>query len=208
MGASATAPPPKIMSNDVRIQDIARVRTGYTFRKGHSKVARSGLLGLQIGDIRESRVVQPSQLSSVDWHGKGNPPVLEPGDVVLAAKGDRNFAAIFTDKESMVLPSSQILILSVRDESRVIPSFLCWVLNFESTQRSLADHHTGSNIPTLSKKVLLDVTIPVPPVEVQQAVLRLQSLLDEERRLTAALLQNREELLHGVCQRLLSGEIN
>jgi len=208
MGASATAPPLKIMSNDLRIQDIATVRTGYTFRKDHSKVTRSGLLGLQIGDIRESRVVQPSRLSSVDWHGSGSPHVLEPGDVVLAAKGDRNFAAIFTDRESMVLPSSQILILSVRDESTVIPSFLCWVLNFEPTQRSLAEHHTGSNIPTLSKKVLLDVTVPVPPIEVQEAVLRLQSLLDEERRLTAALLRNREELLHGVYQRLLNGEVN
>lgn len=131
---------------------------------------------------------------------------MEPGDVVLAAKGDRNFAAIFTDKEAMVLPSSQLLVLTVKNERKTLPDFLCWVLNLKSTQRSLAEYHTGTNIPSLSKKVLLDVPIPIPPIQVQEAVLRLQSLWDEERKLTDALIRNREKMLNGVFQRMLNGE--
>lgn len=168
-------------------------------------MAASGLLGLHIGDIRHSRVIEPSCLSPVAWHSSGSPPVLEPGEVVLAAKGERNLAAIFTDQSALVIPSSQFLILRVKNEREMLSSFLCWILNYESTQKRLTEFHTGTNIPSLSKKALLNVTIPLPPIETQRAVLHLQSLWEEEKQITEALIQNREKMLNGTYQRILNG---
>jgi len=194
------------MSNFIRIGELASIRTGYTFRKGDPDAARSGLLGLQIGDIRDTCVIDPSRLSSVDWHGSGQPPVLEPGDVVLAAKGGRNPAAMFMDSDALVLPSSQFLVLRVTNTARMLPGFLCWILNFGPTQHRLSEVHGGTNIPSLSKKALLEVAVPAPPIAVQQTVLDLQALWDEERQLNEELMRNREKMLHGVWPRLLNGE--
>ena len=88
----------------------------------------------------------------------------------------------------------------------MLAGFLCWLLNYGPTQRSLAEHHTGTNIPSLSKKALLDVSLPVPPLAVQEAVLDLQALWDEKRNLTEELMRNEEKMLLGVWQRLLNGE--
>lgn len=193
------------MPNEAQIRDLATVRTGYTFRTDGSGEARSGLLGLQIRDIRRVQIVDSSQLSSVEWHGSGDPPILAPNDLVLAAKGERNFAALFVDHEALVVPSSQLLVLSVKNERETLPAFLCWILNFEPTQRRLAEYQTGTKIPSLSKKALLDVVVPVPPIETQQAILHLQSLRNEEHRLVRELETNRDKMLHGVYQELLNG---
>ncbi|MBA1146667.1 restriction endonuclease subunit S [Ectothiorhodospiraceae bacterium WFHF3C12] len=195
------------MSQSVSIGDIAEVRSGYTFRRATSESDANGLLGLHIGDIRETSVVDPSRLSAIEWQSEGRPPVLEPGDVVFAAKGSYNRAAVFRDEESQVVPSNQFLVLRVRNSGPISPEFLCWTLNYKETQRRLAELQSGTSIFSISKKALQIFTVSLPPRETQNKLLRLNALWEEERRLSEALIENGETMVQGMFQRLLTGAV-
>jgi hypothetical protein len=191
----------------VPISQLADIRTGFTFREASSGKQSGEILGLQIRDIRNVKVIDPDHLSVINWQGSDQLPTLMPGEVVLAAKGSYNRAALFLGQQHQVIPSSQLLVLSVRDKGSISPSFLCWVLNYPETQRRMAEFQSGTNIFSISKKALQALTIPLPSRQVQDQILRLDALLDEERRVTEALIDNRETQVQGVVQQLLSGAV-
>lgn len=189
----------------VFLKDIAEIRTGYTFRKAVSLEGSADLLGLQIGDVRQTNVIDPSTLVPIQWEGKGEPPILQPGEVALVAKGDKNYAAIFPDQDQKVIPSSQFLILSVKNTAKLSPEFLCWLLNHPDIQQKLTEFQVGTKIYSVSKKSVQGLQVPLPSREVQEKLLRLESLFEQETRLIHALLKNREAMVHGMSKKLLYG---
>lgn len=190
------------------IADIADVRTGYTFRGATGKGFGLPVRAAQIGDLRGVTEFRPGDLSWARWEGRGEVPALRPGEILLAAKGSHNRAALFLSDadDEPVVPSSQFLVLTLSPQAGLSASYLCWALNYTSTQRQLADQQRGTNIASLSKAALLNIRIPVPSEEVQARILRLQHLWDEERALYAALAQNRETMLTGMFSKLIHGE--
>jgi len=187
------------------IREIADIRTGYTFREPTSDKETGDVLGLNIRDIRDSKVIEPSRLSSIVWQGKDELPALQSGEVVFAAKGSYNRAALFLDQEHKVIPSNQFLVLSVKMENYLSPEFLCWVLNYPATQQRMAEFQSGTSIFSISKKALGALSIPLPPMQTQKQILHLDALLEQERQVTEALLVNREKQVQGAVQQLLSG---
>lgn len=191
----------------VPIRQVANIRTGYTFREPTSQKEKGDVLGLHIRDVRNSKIVDPERLSSIVWQGKDELPALQPGEVVFAAKGSNNQAALFLDQEQKVIPSNQFLILSVKRKDQLSPGFLCWILNYPVTQRRMTEFQTGTSIFSISKKGLGALSVPLPPLETQKKILRLSELMDQERYFTEALLTNREAQVQGVVQQLLSGAV-
>lgn len=191
----------------VPIREVADIRTGYTFREATSGKKSGDVLGLQIRDIRNVDVIDPARLSQIDWQGKDRLPTLTPGEVVLAAKGSYNRAAIFLNEQYQVIPSNQFLVLSIKNGTLISPEFLCWILNYSATQRRMAEFQSGTSIFSVSKKALGALTIPLPPRKTQDKILHLDTLLEEERRVTEALMANRETQVKGVVQQLLSGAV-
>lgn len=184
----------------VILKNIARIRTGYTFREALGDVAEGGVCVLQIKDIRQRAVVEASGLSRVHWAGRGEPPFLQPNEIVLAARGEHNRSAIYTGGEPVVA-TNQFLILSVISPNRVLPAFLAWLLNQELAQRQMKAE--GTSITAINKAVLGDIELPVPPVETQKKVLALQGLWDEEHAVMIRLQQNREAMMNGMFRTLL-----
>lgn len=193
------------MQNTV-LKDVADIRTGYTFRKAVFPDGSTVLKGLQISDIREKRLIDPTKLASIEWEGRGEPPILSAGDVVLVAKSSQNQAAIFLDQDSNVLPSNQFLILTVKTKALVSPEFLCWLLNYQETQQKLANLQVGTKMFSISKSAVQDLELTVPSLETQNKLLQLDTIFNEETRLMHALLKNRDEMVRGISQKLLYGE--
>ncbi|MGP9632080.1 restriction endonuclease subunit S [Halomonas sp. AOP43-A1-21] len=188
------------------LDEIAEIRTGYSFRKAAQPNTSSGLLGLQISDLRGMTVVDPSRLAFIEWPGRGSPPVLQQGDVVIAAKGSENYASVFLGKDQNIVPSSQLLILSAIDIERLSPAFLCWLLNYPETQHKLSELQAGTKIYSMSKKALQQLKVPIPDLDAQEKILHLSQLFEEEQRLTQALLNNREAMVYGLSKKLLYGK--
>jgi len=106
---------------------------------------------------------------------------LKRGDILFAAKGQRNFAAVFSG-EFPAVASSSFLVVEVRDGA-VTPEFLVWTLNSPTTQLFLKNQATGTALASISKSVLANLEIIVPPIEQQKRILEVSRLSDQEHAL-------------------------
>ncbi len=96
------------------------------------------------------------------------PLSLETGDVVINAIGTyRGAAAVIGPDFSGAVVSRHVLVVRPLLE-QVLPEYLVAVLNSGDIQTQLRSRTTGLVIPAISKKSLEVVTIPLPPLEVQE----------------------------------------
>lgn len=187
--------------NKMILNKIADIRSGYTFRGKVDEKPGSGIRMLQIRDVRDNKIIQDRDLVEIEWKGNQNIPTIEQGDIAIIARGISNNAALMNGTEKVV-PSNQLLVLSVKSKE-VLPEYLCWWLNRPSTQVTLTGCHAGTSIPSLSKKELSGISIPVPDISIQNKILGLFKLQLQEKNLYERLLKNREIMLEGLFQRLL-----
>ena len=188
--------------NYIVLKDIADIRSGYTFRGKAKELKGSGIRILQIKDVRENLVIDGTSLTEIEWPGKSNIPTIKQGEIAIVARGITNNAALM-ESNATVVPSNQLLVLSIKSDS-VVPEYLCWWLNRPSTQTILAGQHVGTSIPSLSKKELSHLSIPVPEIATQRKILNLYRLQAQEKVLYEQLQKNREVMLEGIFQQLLA----
>ena len=77
------------------------------------------------------------------------------------------------------------------------------MLDFELFQQQLDEMRTGTNIPSINKRHLEELSVSLPTLEVQQKIIRLYQLRQKEKALVAALETNRDVLINGMYQKLL-----
>ena len=79
--------------------------------------------------------------------------LLKDGDVLFAAKGTKNFAAVFENHNEPSVASTSFFVIRPTD-NKVLPQFLAWFLNNHTTQTLLKGQAIGTSIPSISKQVL------------------------------------------------------
>ncbi|ATM79198.1 restriction endonuclease subunit S [Serratia marcescens] len=184
-----------------KLGDIATVRSGYTFRGAIEPVPDGDVRILQIKDLELGWQEDYEALPAISWEQRVEPPFLRQGEIVVAARGNRNVAVVYSS-EIPVVATSQFLIVTLRREAREIaPEYLCWVLNHPMTQQMF--NRSGTNIQLITKAALLDVEIPVPPAHTQRQLIELQRVWQEEDKLISKLQKNRRQLELGILQKLL-----
>lgn len=190
------------------LNDIADIRTGFTFRGKIEEVAQGNARVLQIKDARQQQEHSgDDQLNSlllpqIIWQGKDN-AFAEPETVFLPARGGYFRACYIDDYKALPLVvSSQFFVLKPKMK-KVLPPFLCWLLNQAETQRQLQDASQGTSIAMLKLEAVKNLTLPIPSLDVQQKILTLNQLWQREQQLTKALLNNREMMLKGIFQQML-----
>lgn len=106
---------------------------------------------------------------------------LREGQIIVAAKGHRNFAWAYRDGFGPVVASSSFFVLTLRTD-RVLPTYCALVLNTASCVRALQRMAKGTSVPVVPKRELLDLQIPLPPPERQAQLVALNDL--QRRRQT------------------------
>lgn len=186
------------------LSELADIRAGYTFRESPNELKGSDVRMLQIKDIRETDIINPQLLQEIEWTGKDLTPSLEVGEIVVAARGISNKAAILLSPAT-VIASNQLLILKVKQE-KLLPAYLCWFLNREATQKKLKETHMGSNMPSINKAGLGSIEIPLLSIDQQKKIVLIAALQQQEQAAYHALINNRLNMLEGVFQQLIVGE--
>ncbi|MBM3402994.1 MAG: hypothetical protein FJY21_11955 [Bacteroidetes bacterium] len=108
--------------------------------------------------------------------------LLKNGDVLFAAKGTKNFAAVFENHNEPSVASTSFFVIRPTD-NKVLPQFLAWFLNNHTTQTLLKGQAIGTSIPSISKQVLENLEITVPNIEIQKVILKITELRDKEKSL-------------------------
>ena len=160
------------------IKDITTTQTGL-----FAKPAGVG----ELVYLQSKHFDEYGQLHSVlhpDLQAKGisEKHLLKDGDVLFAAKGTKNFAAVFENHNEPSVASTSFFV--IRPTGNILlPQFLAWYLNNPATQMLLKGQAIGTSIPSISKQVLENLEIPVPVIKTQKAIVEISKLRNQEKAL-------------------------
>lgn len=120
--------------------------------------------------------------------------LLKAGDVLFAAKGTKNFAAVYENQNPSAVASTSFFVLRPND-NKILPEYLSWFLNHPETQKVIKDNARGTAIPSIRKTVLEELEISIPSIEKQRTVIQLAALVRKENELRMNILHQRKQLI-------------
>ena len=170
------------------IKDITNIQTGL-----FAKPAGIGeLLYLQSKHFDEFGQLHSVLHPDLPAEGISEKHLLKDGDVLFAAKGTKNFAAVFENHNEPSVASTSFFVIRPADK-KVLPQFLAWFLNNPTTQTILKGQAIGTSIPSISKQVLENLEIPVPDIKTQKAIIEISKLRNMEKTLKQEIETLREK---------------
>ncbi len=131
--------------------------------------------------------------------------LLQPGDILFAAKGTKNFASVYKPEYGLCVASSTFLVVTLKNEFRdaVLPEFVAWLMNCDYTMEKLKREARGTSIPSISKLNLEELTVNIPDLQKQGLILNIDELRQQETAIRLKLMKLRELYL----QRRLINEL-
>lgn len=120
--------------------------------------------------------------------------LLNAGDVLFAAKGTKNFATVYESGNPPAVASTSFFVIRLTDKN-VLPEFLAWFLNHPQTQSLLKGKARGTSIPSITKSVLENLELVIPPIEKQKLIVRLSQLVLQETDLRERIFTQRKQLI-------------
>ena len=183
------------------LDNLAQISSGYPFRGSVQHDPAGDIRVLQIRDLRRSGTLSADTMLCVRASDNHASYLLEPGDIVMPARGDHREAISFMLDEPTIPSSHLYTVRTTGDE--VLPAYLGWALNQPATQHTLQNEARGTAMPLVTRRSLETIRIPVPTLETQHRIVELHELWQHEQALTQQLLTNRESILSGVIQQLM-----
>lgn len=165
-------------------------------------------------------VVQMKDISSeygVDWSAcvrseatsKKAPDCLKTGDILVAARGNSNYAALVDTRDASLPAVAAPHFYVVRLQSNALtPDFLAWQLNQAPCQRYFELHAEGTLTKSIRRQVLEETPIGLPSLAKQQAIMGIARTLREEHRLMQQLINNGEQLMNCIARDLYDYEVS
>jgi hypothetical protein len=188
-------------TEQARICDLAQIRAGYQTRQRVKTTTGGTHLLLQLRDINDQRTeVDLARIARIVPNTISEEQLLRDGDIIFLAKGPRNFSLLPRGLPRPALAASYFFV--IRPTSRIVPEYLSWYLNLDSTRRMLSRYASqGAHMPIIRRKVLEDVEVPLPDVATQRRIVKLTTLGDEQHRLLTELAHKQRLLATAACLR-------
>lgn len=165
-------------------------------------VALDAFRVLSYTDLQVGRLLTKDQadkagvLTQCDFVAAWSEELLQQGDVLFAGKGGRRQAFLFHQPEP-TLANSLFVVIRTRPEV-LDPGYLVWFLNSKAAQAELGISMVGTSVPNIPLSALRQLTIPLPPIDRQRVIARVNELASQEEQLLNALVQQRKALVEEV----------
>lgn len=170
------------------IKEISSLQTGFFGKPS----GIGNVVYLQSKHFNEHGQLQNTLYPDLEADNISEKHLLKEGDVLFAAKGTKNFAAVFENHNEPAVASTSFFVIKLMDD-RILPQYLTWFLNSYDTQTLLKGQAIGTSIPSISKQVLENLEISVPNIEIQKAILQITKLRNREKELKQQIEMLREK---------------
>ncbi|MEO8231468.1 MAG: restriction endonuclease subunit S [Ignavibacteriota bacterium] len=132
--------------------------------------------------------------------------LLRAGDVLFSAKGTKNFATWYENKNLPAVASTSFFVIRLNDSSKdiILPEFLVWFINHPSSQKFLKERAIGTSIVSISKSVIGELELSIPDIQTQKIILNITQLRSSEKRIKQKIETLREKQIQ---QQILNGII-
>ena len=188
-----------------KLKDIYEIRTGYQFRSKIEPDKKNGNVDvIQIKNVDDFHRVDTSELTRVSM-SKPSRYLVQPHDILFLSRG-RMFASVVPKLENETIVAGYFFVLRATENNN--PHYVSWYLNGPKFQHYTKSLNVGrQHMAVISRSNFQELAIPLPPLEIQHEIVRLNQLMVEEATLLDQLKAKRAELVRGICNQLASGEI-
>lgn len=181
-----------------RLKDIANIRAGYQFRGKVTPDEAGTVRVIQIKDVDATCQIQIHDLISVNI-ARPEPHLLQAGDVLFLSRGPRQYAVVLADLPGDTIATSYFFVLRLTTDM-VTPAYLAWHLNQPEFQEALKPVVRGTHMPLVSRSDFEVATVEIPPLEIQDRIVKLNDLLNQDRRLSQELYEKRAVLVAAISR--------
>lgn len=170
------------------LQNIATIHTGIFA----PTVQEGKIVYLQAKHFDENGVLEKELYPDLLSTETTKKHLLQPGDVLFAAKGNKNFAAVYESHNPPAVASTTFFVIRLTNKN-ILSQYIAWILNNPSTQTFLKQNAIGTSIASISKIVLQELEITIPSTEIQKTILNIASLRIKQKSLTQQIESLREQ---------------
>ncbi len=165
----------------VKIKEIADIKVGVHLRATHElsanyfQVSDFDSMGNLIYDIKPTVANLPKDARHI----------LNNDDLLFAAKGNKNFSAIYKNQGVPSFASVSFVVISINDQSVISSEYLNWYLNQVDSIARLQSVAVGSSIISISKQNIEDFEVNIPALQKQELIVQLSKLQEREQEIYA-----------------------
>lgn len=194
----------KAKNKTAKLSEVCEIRSGHSFRGKiqHTPEAWDYYV-LQQRDVQKDCYIDYSHAFKVKLSDPKPPQTLKQGDILLRSRGGYYYSGLFNGDMNNIIAAGQLFILSPNTDI-IDPAYLCWYLNQPVAQQYFDKNDSGSNIPMINKRTISDLKVKLPSLETQHKIAHIHQTWLKEKKLTEQLLNNREQMLRGMCQQFIS----
>jgi len=180
---------------------IDSIKYGYHFRSEKTGDIKY-LKGNQFDD---DLALRDDKVSFVDIGKTDRHVLLDDDDVVLAAKGTRNFAWKCSSSYGSYVASSLFFVIKLKEDV-IHPDYFVIIMNAPRKQYEMKGLGLGATIPSIQKKELLMLKMTVPSMDKQHEIIKIHDLLQAQINLERNILKKRISLKKGVIDYLTENQ--
>lgn len=194
----------------MRLKNIAHIGAGHPFRGKIPEVTGSSVIAVQMKDVELPDVINWSSCTTTELNSKRNPEFLACGDILVAARGNRNYAVLIdktlasSGRVAVAAPHFFIVRLKVErlEGEDILPEFIVWLLNQPPTQRYFEKNSEGTLTKSIRRSVLEEVPVMIPHLKKQRSIVSLAGVFRQEQRLIEQLTINNERIMNAIADEL------
>ncbi|MFA6375873.1 MAG: restriction endonuclease subunit S [Candidatus Paceibacterota bacterium] len=189
----------------MKIQEFANVISGYTFRGTIENQSGGDVFVIQAKNIASGVDIKDSQnLVKILFNGAHGASFLQNNDITIVSRGyGRNAfrATVFKSDINNIVASSSIIIIRITD-NRVLPEFISSFINSSEGQKRIMESVTGSSIKAILRGKFREISIPLPPIEKQETIIKLTNNLKQQEEINARKMQIKKNIANSIFEKI------
>ena len=181
---------------EYKLKDIATVQTGPFGSQLHNNdYVTKGTPIVTVEHLGERRfTTQNLPMVSEEDRRRLNKYDLKAGDVVFSRVGSVDRCSYVTLEEDGWLFSGRCI--RVRNSSKCIPLFLYYFFCIPSIKQYIRNIAVGATMPSINTKLMTEIPIRMPSIELQNQIASILSSLDDKIELNRRINDNLEQFKH------------
>ena len=176
-----------------QLKDIYDVQSWYYIRPGTYK----DVIYLQAKDFDEFGDLKWDLVPELDSKEVQERQYLQDWDILFASKWVRNFAAVYRKEYWKCVASSTFFILRITERNttiELIPEYLAILLTEAAWWKYFKDNTTWWYIQAISKPILMDYKLEIPPIEKQEKIINFYELYKNQLKIYDKIKEKKEIL--------------
>lgn len=186
----------------VKLGQIADIRTGYTIRESLSKISSGEKLLVQMRDFEAVDQDVADKVQTTNMKVRSSDWMLQEKDLLVKARGT-DFIPVVVKKSFCGAVFTHPLLRIRVDRKFAIPEFIAWILSLKDIQTQLLRLTAGTALQMLKLDNLKGLELSLPSLAHQQKVMDLVQLMEREQKLLNRIKMKRKQLVSFSIEKLL-----